>query len=315
MLPPQTVSEELSETVQQALNDTEAKVSLWSRYFSAEQLLEFITNGVLIVLTLFFLIVSYQILKRLMRRVFHRQKRRSDALAVQELETLENLLHSALFYIFIFVAGVSVLSLLGVNMRGLIASAGVAGLAIAFISQSVIKDWITGIFIIIERQYKVGDWVTIAGHKGQVRSLGMRTTTLENPEGDLIMVPNGTIVNIINHSILPQVTYIDIPVPYESQPNRIADALERAMKQVNLQYTAQLMEEAQLLGPVMMEENVVRYRMSFASSLPDSYAISRAVHRESHKAFQAMNIPIPHLSYRVMEMSVEKEDNAHAPET
>lgn len=299
--------EELTTTVQDTIESTGEEVSLWSQYFTTERMINLIADGILILLTLVFFVILYQVMKRVMKRVFRHQKKRATVPISQELDTLENLLQSVLFYVFLFVAGITFLSILGINMRGLIASAGVAGLAIAFISQSIIKDWVTGIFIILEKQYKVGDWVTIAGRTGQVESLGMRSTNLITDARDRITIPNGTIGDIVNHSALPHVSYIDIPAPYEADPVLVRQALDQAANQVNQQYQEILLSPVRVLGPSSMVETGILYKITFASTYSDYYPLNRAVHLESQKAYRALHIPIPHHAYGFISQDQREE--------
>lgn len=311
MIRTQKATEEIGESVGKVIESTTEGVSVWSQYFTSERLFALLSHGVAIALTIVMFALTYQVLLHLMKRFLGRQKKKANPATSQELDTLENLLHSILFYAFIFIALVAVFSILGVNMRGLIASAGVAGLAIAFVSQSIIKDWVTGIFIIIEKQYNVGDWVTVAGRHGQVQSLGMRSTTLISNTGEIIIVPNGTIEDIVNHSILPQLIIVDIPASYKAEADQVLKALREAVKVFNDRYAELLISPAQVLGIAHMEENLVQYRISYSSSLPDSFSLTRGLREESLRSFQNCNIPSPQIP--IVFMTGNKESGEEAP--
>lgn len=305
--------EVLKDSVHDTIENTGAEVSAFSQFFTTEKLVDIATLGVLMVVTVLFFILIYKVLVRFLHQVIRRQKKRLDPETHQEIDTLENLIQSMLFYLFIFVAGVTLLSMVGINMRGLIASAGVAGLAIAFISQSIIKDWVTGIFIIIEKEYKVGDWVTIAGKTGQVQALGMRSTTMVASNGETIIIPNGTVVEITNHSNLPRISFVTIPAPYDVDPDLIHRALEEAMARVNADYADRLVSPVQVLGPSSMAETSLLYTISFSSDYVSFYPLNRAIHLEALKAYRAYGFAIPHQTYHRLKDMLGEEDPTPCP--
>lgn len=113
--------------------------------------------------------------------------------------TLYRLVRSVVHYTIAFLALVTILSKLGVNVASILAAAGVIGLAVSFGAQSLIKDIFAGFFIILENQYGVGEYVTINRQfTGFVELVGIRTTQLKGDNGELIIIPNGSITDVIN---------------------------------------------------------------------------------------------------------------------
>src|SRR5690606_17740294 len=115
---------------------------------------------------------------------------RSSGLDERRAKTLVDLVHSVVRYAVYFFAFVVILDELGVDTRSLIAGAGIAGLAIGFGAQNLVKDVVTGFFILLEDQYGVGDYVTVAGVSGIVESVGIRTTKVRDFGGQLFIIPN-----------------------------------------------------------------------------------------------------------------------------
>src|SRR5262249_5012711 len=109
------------------------------------------------------------------------------------LRTLQALLRSTVNYLLIFIAGMMIFDTLGINISAVLAGAGVAGMAIGFGAQRLVRDVITGFFILMEDQYSVGDLVTIGAVTGEVVDIGMRITRLRDATGRLVILANGDI--------------------------------------------------------------------------------------------------------------------------
>ena len=113
--------------------------------------------------------------------------------------TLYSVMRSVIHYVIVFVALVMILTTLGINVASILAAAGVIGLAVSFGAQSLVKDIFAGFFIIFEDQYGVGEYVTINRQfTGFVEVVGLRTTQLKGDNGELIIIPNGSITDVIN---------------------------------------------------------------------------------------------------------------------
>jgi moderate conductance mechanosensitive channel len=144
--------------------------------------------------------VLSRLLKLLAQRLSqlgHRQGLPS-AVRSQQLRTISSVVYSIGLFIILFIAAMQVLALLGVNMGPLLASAGVAGLAIGFGAQTLVKDFINGFFILAENQYDIGDTIRIAGVQGVVENMTLRRTVLRDADGTLHTVPSSDIQVVSN---------------------------------------------------------------------------------------------------------------------
>ena len=148
-------------------------------------------------------------------------------------ETLHKLIRSAIRYTIYFIAFFQILSTLGINTTSIVASAGIASVAIGFGAQSLVKDIISGIFIILEGQFDVGDEVKlynqaafIAG--GSVMSLGLRSTKVRSGNGEIYFIPNGSINQVINYSL----TYNLAEVKFSIQIDETIEAIEERIQKV-----------------------------------------------------------------------------------
>src|SRR5438477_11682972 len=147
---------------------------------------------------LFIIIVTF-VLISLLKAVTTRMRSLGETkglptgLRAQQLRTLSGVVYSAGLFVLVFLALLQVLQVVGINMGPLLATAGIAGLAIGFGAQTLVHDVINGFFILMENQYVVGDVVRVAGVKGTVESMTMRNTTLRDDDGTIHIVPNSEI--------------------------------------------------------------------------------------------------------------------------
>ncbi|WP_019914546.1 mechanosensitive ion channel domain-containing protein [Paenibacillus sp. HW567] len=133
----------------------------------------------------------------------------------RRFSTVGGLLKNVVTFICNFVMILLVLSEFNVNLGPLLAGAGVVGLAIGFGAQSLVKDVITGFFIIFEDQFAVGDVIQTGTYKGTVEMIGLRTTRLLSSTGEVHIIPNGTIINVTNYSLANALAVVDVPVKIE----------------------------------------------------------------------------------------------------
>lgn len=145
-------------------------------------------------------------LKFLINQVFQSVKRtKISAHVISKTRTLRALLYNILDVVVFLIGLLIVLSHWGVDVRPILAGAGVVGLAISFGSQTLIKDLLSGFFIIIEDQFNIGDEVKIGEHRGYVHQVTLRLTVLRDKEGNLIYIPNSQILNVVRFTTSEQV--------------------------------------------------------------------------------------------------------------
>lgn len=132
-----------------------------------------------------------------------------------KVETISKLLYSIVKFVVIFIVLNIILDSVGVNTSSLIATAGIGGIAIAFGSQTIIQDFIMGIFIVIDDRIRVGDWVIAAGCEGEVEQLNLRTTLIRDFNGSLHIIPNSKIANVQNFNRGDSLAQVTFSLPYE----------------------------------------------------------------------------------------------------
>ena len=153
-------------------------------------------------------------------------------------ETLHKLVKSAVRYTIYFIAFFQVLSILGVNTTSIVASAGIASVAIGFGAQSLVKDIISGFFIILEGQFDVGDNVKIYNQAafiagGYVMSLGLRSTKIRSKDGEVYFIPNGTINQVVNYSLMYNLALVELPIKIDDSIEKIEERVNKVISNAN----------------------------------------------------------------------------------
>ncbi|WP_373894372.1 mechanosensitive ion channel family protein [Virgibacillus natechei] len=198
-------------------------VSLWE-YLTGPELWISLGSGLLrIVLIVILAVTVVKVTRKLVDKLF---KNRGNGgpmrITVRRENTLKKLIKNVVAYVVYFIAIIMVLeNVLQFDIGPLIASAGVVGLAIGFGAQNLVRDVISGFFIIFEDQFSVGDYVAIGGIEGYVEEIGLRTTKVLSWTGEMNVLPNGNVTQVTNYSVHNGLAIVDINIPYESN---VADA-------------------------------------------------------------------------------------------
>lgn len=170
-------------------------------------------------------------------------------------ELLKNVISIASNFVMIML----LLSEFGVDLAPLLAGAGVFGLAVGFGAQSLVKDVITGFFIILEDQFAVGDVIQTGTLKGTVEIIGLRTTRLVSWTGEVHIIPNGMITNVTNYSLNNALAVVDIPISNKRKLDDSLDILRKSMNELK-ENTEALAKVPNVLGvqSITTSEYVVR---------------------------------------------------------
>ncbi|TCI68471.1 mechanosensitive ion channel family protein [Exiguobacterium sp. SH0S7] len=249
-----------------------------------------------VVLIIVALYTATRILTSMVQRVFTLRKIHEDNIVAQrQNETLLKLAQNTIRYVIGLIMILTVLGQFGVNIAGLIASAGVAGLAISFGAQNLVKDVITGAFIIFENQYKNGDYVNLNQQvDGTVIEVGIRTTKLKGLNGQVTIIPNGQIMQVTNYSLENSVAVVDIGVAYEEETERVEKALKEIAKAVEEKYHDLFIEPITLAGVQSLGPSEVVYRLMAEVPPTQHFAAGRILHKELKAGLDERGIEIPY---------------------
>lgn len=219
------------------------------------------------------------------------------------LETLRGVLASALRVLIVVAAFVAVLSELGVDVTALLAGVSIFGLAISFGAQSLVKDVITGFFILLEDQYGVGDVVRVngaGGLAGGVEAVSLRTTVLRDLEGTAHVIPNGEIrtVSVLSKDWARAVA--DVDVSHETDLDHALELLHTVALDLynDTDWHEKFLEEPEVMGVQAMTGAGVTIRTTFKVQPKEQWAVAREFRRRIKNAFDAagFRVPMPQMS-------------------
>ncbi|MCS5677830.1 MAG: mechanosensitive ion channel family protein [Acidimicrobiales bacterium] len=205
---------------------------------------------------------------------------------------------------------------LGLDLGPLIAGAGIVGLAIGFGAQSLVSDFIAGIFIIIEDQYGVGDIVDVGAASGTVEKVTLRTTTLRDIDGALWVVPNGEIRRVGNSSQLWARTVLDVDVAYDTDIDLAASVIKEVADSLWREEldSATIIEEPEIWGVQSFGADAISIRLAVKTEPNEQWATGRLIRARLKKAFDANGIEIP-FPQRTVWINQVSERTTVVPET
>ena len=211
----------------------------------------------------------------------------------QRTTTLSGIVRSVGRMVIFFLGAMVILSKLGINVAPILASAGIVGLAVGFGAQSLVKDVISGFFILAEDQYGVGDVVTIGTQSGLVEKMNLRITQLRNQDGQLITLPNGSIQNVVNQSKEWARAVLEVGVAYHEDPDRVMDVLRELGAEIQAEMPEHVMEPVEILGVEAFRDSEVVIKLMMKTQPLQQWAVARAFRRKIWYRFQQEGIEIP----------------------
>jgi small conductance mechanosensitive channel len=206
--------------------------------------------------------------------------------------TLSVLLKTILRYTVYFIATVMLLQEFNIDTTSIIAGAGIIGLAVGVGAQSLVKDVITGFFIIFEDQYAVGDYIVSDNMSGTVEEISFRTTKLRDSNGVMHIIPNGAIARVSNYTRGHMQAVINIPVAYEADIGKVLLLLEEACREVR-KVMPEVLDGPEVIGVVDMRPGEVIVRV-VAKTVPlQQVKVETAFRHKAKLLFDAAQIPAP----------------------
>ena len=208
-------------------------------------------------------------------------------------KTLISLLSSLLHYVAAIVILCWGLSILGVNVNAIVASVGIVALIVGFGAESLVADVVTGIFLLFENQYNVGDIVEVNGFRGTVKEIGIRTTSIVDTGDNIKIINNSEMKNILNRSDNISRAVSDIAIPYETDLEALEAKLPKLMEDI---YEARkdVMEGApRYLGVQQLADSSVILRFVVDVAEKDIYTGARVLNRDLWLGFRKLGVECP----------------------
>jgi small conductance mechanosensitive channel len=235
---------------------------------------------------------------RTMRRRL--QARAPSAEEAKRIETLGRVFRYTLGVVVMVVAGMLILDELGVSVAPLLATAGVAGIAVGFGAQSLIKDYFNGFFILVDNQLRQGDVVEIAGKGGLVEDVTLRYVRLRDYEGNVHFVPNGQIGTVTNRTRGFAYAVIDVGIAYRESVDEAFEVIRETGRTLreDAGFGPRILEDLEIAGVDQWADSAVVLRCRFKVQPIEQWNVRREFLRRLKAAFDArgIEIPYPHLT-------------------
>jgi small conductance mechanosensitive channel len=247
----------------------------------------------LIILVLAFILV--RLLELITRKIIALSERTPahGAVRSQQVRTVVGVVRSVGVFLIVFVAGMTLLKdVFLINIEPLLASAGIAGLAIGFGAQTLVKDVINGFFILVEDQFEVGDTIRAAGVSGTVEEITMRRTILRDSDGTLHIVPNGTFQIVSNTTRDWSQVTLHVATDYSENSDRVIAVLAEVAKEIynDPAFKDDVVAEPQVPGIERVRANEVDYLMLVKVRPGKQFGVARELRRRIKVCFENNNI-------------------------
>ena len=274
-----------------------------------------------IVLILVIALVASSLLKSLLRRVsgvISTNLKRAGRLDPGELDkrmsTLTGILSASLRVVLWLVILMIVLRRLGIDVAPIIAGAGIIGLAVGFGAQELVRDFVTGFFILMENQVRTGDVAVINGTAGVVEQVGLRTIVLRDVSGTVHVVQNGKINSLSNMTKEWSAIVLDIGVAYKEDTDRVVAIMERVAADLRKDDTVgpDITDDIEIFGVDAFGDSAVTIKGRIKTKPIRQWAVGREYRRRLKYAFdrEGIEIPFPHRT-----VFLQGQDGTTDPET
>lgn len=230
----------------------------------------------------------------------HMQQDQGDLERAKRLKTLEQVFRYIVTVLITLIAIMLVLSEVGISIAPMLAAAGVLGIALGFGAQSLVKDYFTGLFLLLENQVRQGDVVEVAGKGGLVEEMTLRYIRLRDYEGSVHYIPNGTIDTVTNRSRSFAYAVINVDVAYREDIDDVYAVMNQVAVELraDAEFADKIEEDLDIAGVDQWGDSAVVIRCRFKVKPLEQWGVRRAYLYRLKKAFDAagIEIPYPHLT-------------------
>jgi len=207
--------------------------------------------------------------------------------------TIMNLFVNIMKYIVLIAAVLALLNSWGVDTKAMLASLGIAGVVAGLALQDILKDFLAGFSIIVDNEYDVGDNIQVGTFRGDVIELGMKNTKIRAYTGEVMVIANRNVTDVINYSIHPCRSIIDISVSYEDKSDAVVKAIDEICEKLN-KTTDYLISKTELLGIQELADSAVVYRIVAECQPLKDFEFKRKAFKVVKEVFDQKNISIPY---------------------
>jgi small-conductance mechanosensitive channel len=273
----------------------------WQSALSPERILAYAASAIKILVVLCLAWIASALVNRLIPRVQEylvssmQRHRGSDGEMAKRAKTISTLFRRTISVIIWVIAIITALQQAGFDIAPILATAGVAGLAISFGAQNLVRDVISGVIILLENQIRVGDVAQLNGVGGLVEEINLRTVRLRALDGTVHIFPNGGITTLANMTNEYSYYLWDLGVGYKEDPDHVVEVvteLAREMRQEPV-YSDAILDDLEVLGVDQLGENAVIIKMRIKTRPIQQWMVGREMNRRIKKRFDELGIELP----------------------
>ncbi len=261
------------------------------------------------------------VLSRLLRLITARmiriaERHSADPAHIAQVKTMAGVIRTTGLAVIGTIVSLQFLDAVGVNLAPLLASAGIAGVAIGLAAQNIVRDVLNGVLILIEDQFNVGDTVRIAGLSGVVEAMTLRKTTVRDGDGTLYIVPNSQITTVANQSVGYSLATVNISVDFSANPDQVVELLKKIAMEIRTsdEFREVFVADPQVLGVDAIKGSELIFPVLFKTLATKQYAPVREFRRRVRLALEEKAL-LPGNPYRVFNAFADKAADRVAPPT
>jgi small-conductance mechanosensitive channel len=266
------------------------------------ELLDFSKPALHIVVILALSMLAFRVSRKLIKllRGFMLDQAENNLEELKRIETLGQVFRYIASVVITIVTGMLILSELGISIAPILAAAGVMGLAIGFGAQSLVKDYFSGFFLLLENQIRQGDVVEIAGKGGYVEEMTLRYVKMRDYDGNVYFIPNGAITTVANMSRQFAFSVIDIRVSYKEDVDEVMGIMQQVGKEIREDSVVKerIRGDIEMAGVDALNESSVVIRCRFQVEPLAQWDVRREYYKRIKRAFEehGIEIPTPHMT-------------------
>lgn len=260
---------------------------------SSKQFSEIMRIAIKIILIIIIARLLIKVINSTIDKFVEKQKKSKLNIDFIRVNTMKGLMKSAVKYIIYFIAFTAIIKFFGIEVTGLIATAGIGGLALGFGAQNLVRDIITGFFILFEEQFGVGNYVEINGVEGIVEEMALRVTKIRDFGGNLHIIPNGEIGRVANKSSGKTRAFVEISIAYEENIDNAMNVLERASEKLKAG-NDKILEGPSVLGVSKLEKFGVAISITAKTVPMEHWGVERLMRKTYKEALDEAGIGIPY---------------------
>ena len=229
--------------------------------------------------------ILYNIIKSVMNKQTNKIKNNHQ-------KTMHKLLQNIVKYIILILVLLSILNALGVNITSILAGVGIATVVIGLALQDIMTDILSGMSIVLENQFDVGDYIDINGFEGMVIELSLKSTKIQNFENTVKIIANRTITSVTNYSKANPKIILDIPISYDVDNKQADKVINNILKRIEKEVPNQK-EKAELLGLQDFNSSSISYRIIVSVKVNEQFAARRQINRIIKEELDKSNMSVP----------------------